>query len=315
MLVKPVIPFEPVQTSVFPDGDNWIAQVKWDGVRMLVYGDGTETRMVNRSLHERTLQYPELTPVSAYCDARSVVLDGEIISLKDGRPSFSEVMRRDRARTEQAVRLASRTVSIVYMVFDVLYLNDVWITDEPLAQRQERLAAILRPHAHVQMAQNERDAQGLFAGVQQLGMEGVVVKDLNSRYLVGGKDNRWRKIKNTQDVVTVVAGVTLRDETVNALLLGLYDPTGQLLHIGHVGTGSLTESDWRLLMESVRSSITPEMPYAAKPELLRANTVWLQPKLTVKVRFLEWTRHQTLRQPVFEAFVEVPPQACVFEDE
>ena len=93
MDLKPVAPFEPIRSETIPQGENWVAQVKWDGVRMLTYRDGRETRLINRKGNDRTAQYPEFIDVPSYCRASSVILDGEMIALSGGKPSFHEIMR------------------------------------------------------------------------------------------------------------------------------------------------------------------------------------------------------------------------------
>src|SRR4051812_46226333 len=109
--MKPIIPMEPLSGELIPQGHEWISQVKWDGVRVLTYHDGHEVRLYNRKLHERTFHYPELTHIRSYCDADSVILDGEIIALgSDGNPSFHEVMRRDGIRRMEKVAQAKKVV-------------------------------------------------------------------------------------------------------------------------------------------------------------------------------------------------------------
>src|SRR5690606_15036114 len=96
-----------IRSNQMMSGDNWIAQIKWDGVRMLVYSDGSETRLFNRKLNERTTQYPELLKVSAYCRANSVILDGEIIAFDQNKASFHEVMKRESLRVSSKIKTAS----------------------------------------------------------------------------------------------------------------------------------------------------------------------------------------------------------------
>ncbi|MNB99409.1 ATP-dependent DNA ligase [compost metagenome] len=66
MKLQPIVPFEPVLSDQLPEGEQWIAQIKWDGVRMLSYFDGTTTELINRKGNYRTAQYPELADAAAY---------------------------------------------------------------------------------------------------------------------------------------------------------------------------------------------------------------------------------------------------------
>jgi bifunctional non-homologous end joining protein LigD len=310
--MEPIVPFEPVAADDIPAGPQWAAQIKWDGVRMLVYFDGASTKLVNRRLHERTMQYPELADARRYCRAKSVILDGEIVAFDAARPSFHEVMRRDGIRNAQAVPAAVREIPVTYMVFDILYLDGEWVTGRSLEERQRLLARAVEPGAGVRLVENTADGEKLFDVMRKHGMEGIVVKDLASTYAVGGKDGRWRKIKVRRDLTAAVGGVTYGGGRVNALLLGLYDGQGRLHYIGHAGSGRLTGRDWADITAAAELLRTPDCPFAAKPPR-SAGAVWIRPMLTAKVRYLEWTAGRTLRQPVIEAVSAGPGTDCTFD--
>ncbi|GFN29829.1 ATP-dependent DNA ligase [Paenibacillus xylaniclasticus] len=310
--MKAVVPFEPILTDRVPQGSSWVSQIKWDGVRMLTYYDGSHVRLMNRSLNERTLQYPELTDIRQYCSSKSVILDGEIIALDRSRPSFHLVMRRDSVRKAAHVARAVQEVRITYMVFDILYLNGQWVTDRTLQQRQQLLAETIKPTGEVQLVQNIQDGESLFSVMKQHEMEGIVCKDLTSTYIVNGKDARWQKKKVIRDLVAVVGGVTMRDGRVNALLLGLYDDNGELIYIGHAGTGRLTVNDWTAVTAIADSIRTHSKPFKNTPERSAA-AIWLKPLLKVKINYMEWSPHRILRQPSIQAFVEKQDSECTFD--
>ena len=310
--MKPIVPFEPVLTERIPSGPQWVSQIKWDGVRMLAYRDGREIRLVNRSLNERTQQYPELAAIPDACCARSCILDGEIVAFKDGRPSFREVMRRDGIRKQQHVSRMAAAVPVAYVLFDLLCLDGEWVTDRRLAERQELLRQTVRPTDLLRIADNYADGEQLFAVVKQHGMEGIISKDLTSAYAIAGKDDRWQKRKNIRDLVAIVGGVTHRNGTVNALLLGLLDAAGDLHYIGHAGAGKLSAQDWQAVTAAVETIRVPDKPFKNMPERSK-EAVWIRPLLKVKVNYLEWTVHRTLRQPSIQSFVEADDAVCGFE--
>lgn len=310
MDLTPIVPFEPILCDRGPAGDNWIAQIKWDGVRMLAYHDGRETRLINRKRNDRTAQYPEFQRTQEYCGASSFILDGEMIAFDANKPSFHEVMRRDGLRRSGSIETAVRTVPVVYMIFDILYLDGKWVMNQPLADRQRLLEKVVIPGSRAQLTANFPDGDVLFEAMKQRGMEGVVYKDLASLYTPDAKDGRWRKRKITRDLYAVVGGVTYRDGTVNALLLGLYDPAGTLLYIGHAGTGKLSHAEWGELTRTVAALRRTASPFANQPGRIR-DAVWVEPRLVVKVHFLEWTEGGTMRQPSIQAVTEaVGPESC-----
>lgn len=312
MELKPIYPFEPISTLAPPAGDHWVAQIKWDGVRVLLYFDGNETKLFNRRLNERTIQYPELLDPNTFCKAESVILDGEIIAFDQNKPSFYEVMKRDRMKVPQKIKGAALRTPITYMVFDVLFHNGNWVTDKPLADRHALLEEIIMPRPNLQIVQNFPDGTALFELMKQYRMEGILYKDLNSTYSINGKDGRWRKRKVIKDLIAVVGGVTFRDRVVNALLLGIYTKDGDLIYIGHAGTGKLTYKDWIALTEKTKAMQVSEKPFVNDPERSK-DAVWVKPELTVKVEYLELTPGGTMRHPAIQAIVNVDRRACTFD--
>ena len=310
-MFEPIIPMEPQSSDTIPNNEEWIAQIKWDGVRLLTYYDGTTVSLYNRKGRERTLHYPELLKISKYCTAESVILDGEIIALgPDGKPSFSEVMRRDGIRRLERIETYSKLIPVTYMIFDVLFYNGKWILDLPLSQRMDLLAKIIIPQPNVQLVTSHPDGQALFEAVKQHDMEGIVLKQKNSPYIPGGKKDYWLKVKNYRDLIAVVAGYTLNEGVVNSLLLGLYDENRHLWYIGHVGTGKLTKQEWRELSEVLRSRTVEEQPFVNRPQRHK-DVYWVKPELTVKIKYTEWPKGRSLRQPSIQAFVDAEPEQCV----
>lgn len=205
-MFKPLIPFEPISRDTLPTGPQWIAQVKWDGVRMLAYEDGHELRLVNRRLHDRTAQYPELVTPRNLCSGSSYILDGEVIALDPdtGKPSFYHVLRRDRMSRPEGIAQAIHQIPVTYMVFDILFYEGKWVTDQPLADRQRLLHEVLNNAPHVQEVTNTLDASSLLTVMRQHQMEGIVCKDLTSSYGIQGKDQRWQKVKIMHDVYAMI---------------------------------------------------------------------------------------------------------------
>lgn len=314
MELNPIYPFEPVSSDRVPEGPEWISQIKWDGVRIVSYYNGAETKLFNRKLNERTNIFPELTNSKSYTSANSIILDGEVIALdKNGNPSFHEVMRRDGIRRLDRVKYVMEAVPIFYMIFDILYYNGEWVIDRPLKERLELLSKVVTPNEQIQIIPINKDNQALFDVSKQHGLEGIVCKNLNSRYIIDGKNSDWQKIKNYKDLIVVIGGVTYRSGIVNSVLVGLYDQQDRLWYIGHVGTGKLTNAEWKDLTKVVETIKINRNPFANEPKRVK-EIQWLEPLLTVKVQFIEWTEGHSLRQPSIQAFVDHDPKTCQLTD-
>ncbi len=314
MELNPIFPFEPISSDIVPNGPEWISQIKWDGVRILTYFDGKEVRLFNRKLNDRTNIFPELTNIKSYSTAQSIILDGEVIALdQNGNPSFHEVMRRDGIRRMDRIDSAIEAVPIFYMIFDILFYNGEWVTQIPLQQRQNLLLEAIQPNKQIQLVPNNTDGVALFEVAKQHNLEGIVCKNLNSKYLINGKHNAWQKVKNYKDVIAVIGGVTYRYGIVNSILVGLYDEENQLVFIGHVGTGKLTKSEWKDLTTAINTIKIEKNPFSSQPKRIK-EIQWIQPLLTVKVQFIEWTEGHSLRQPSIQAFIEKDPKECTLTD-
>ncbi|WP_257535696.1 ATP-dependent DNA ligase [Mesobacillus foraminis] len=304
---------EPVGSETIPAGKDWCAQIKWDSVRILTYFDQQEVRLYNRKKNERTRHYPEITDIGKYCASSAAILDGEVIALgENGKPSFHEVMRRDGLRRLERLKMAAESVPIIYMIFDVIYLNGEWINNKPFHERNEILRNIITPNEHIQLVPSITEAEALFNAIKEQGMEGIILNKADSPYAIGKKRDDWRKVKNYRDIIAVIGGFTLGHGSINSILLGLFDGEGKLHYVGHTGTGKMTLNDWKVLTAELKELVTDQSPFKKRPRH-HHNTTWVMPKKTVKIKFAEWTEGGALRQPSIEGFIEVPPQECLLE--
>ncbi|PWV93780.1 bifunctional non-homologous end joining protein LigD [Paenibacillus cellulosilyticus] len=305
---QPIEPFEPVTADRLPDGGDWLYQIKWDGVRMLVYADGDRCELFNRHGNRRTDLYPELLDWRSYCKAQSVLLDGEIIALgPDGKPSFHEVMRRDGIRRLDRVQQASRDVAITYMVFDLLFCDGQWWMEKPLAERQHKLNELIAQSGLVQVVPSYSDGALLLEVTKTQKLEGIVAKKADSIYSLGCKDNRWLKIKHWGDAIAVIGGYTTNGGIVNALVAGVYDDAGKLHFIGKVGTGRLKRSEWAALADVFAPIRRDTCPFAQRHRDM-AGAVWVEPLLSMRLSYAEWRWQEgrQLRQPMIEALLPAP---------
>jgi len=305
--IKPIKPFEPMTTEEIPTGENWIGQVKWDGTRILIYSTDNEVQIFNRNLNERSKQYPELMNPLEYSTSKQFIIDGEVIALKNGVPSFYEVMKRDRLRNIEKNVEILESIPIVYIVYDILSINSEWITHLPLNERQSILHELITPNTYIQIAESFTDTISLFEACIDNDLEGAVFKDLDSTYIINGKDSRWQKKKKNQDIVAVVGGVTIKNSIVKSLHLGLYNGQDQLIYIGSVGTGKLTKEEWVTFTQGILSVARQNSPFE---DFFNKDSIWTEPLITIKVHFLEWTNEQKLRHPVLESFVTLNPAEC-----
>jgi bifunctional non-homologous end joining protein LigD len=257
----------------------WAFEMKWDGVRAVVYtGDGP-VRVMTRNDREVAVTYPELARVAGLLGGREAVVDGEIVALDGaGRPDFGLLQQRMHVVGAAAVRGLVERVPVAYLAFDLLRLDGAELIHLPYAQRREQLESLglEGPGVAVPPAFAGNGAAALAAS-QQRDLEGVVAKRRDSRYEPGRRSRDWLKVKHVRMQEVVVGGWRPgsgnRQGRIGSLLMGLPGPSG-LTYIGHVGTG-FTEVMLADLAGRLRPLERPTSPFATDlPRVDARDAVW-----------------------------------------
>lgn len=293
-------PMEPVPSEKIIQKDTWLYQVKWDGVRLLASIGQDNIRLATRRGKDRTATYPELVDSLRDTGLNSALLDGEVIALENGKPNFYRLLQRDLSTNAKKKEYLRRKIPVYYMVFDLLFLDGEWITDLPLENRLAKLKEVCPATGWIQLCESYDDGEKLFRVTRDHGLEGVIMKERAGKYHLGQKHPTWRKVKHFRQLEAQVVGVTLRAGRVNALLLGLLQE-GKWVYIGAVASG-LTAAELRILTEWL-PQLEREKPVVINPPRIREGAgIWVEPVLTVEVKYLEWTPDGTLRSPSVIAF-------------
>jgi bifunctional non-homologous end joining protein LigD len=288
-----------------PRGEGWAYEPKWDGFRAIVTVSGGEVSLTSRNGNDLTGRFRNLARTAAHgIRAPDAVLDGEICALDEqGRSQFS--------------LLQEGSSPLVLVLFDALELDSEPLVDLPLAERRERLERVVEKRgAHVLVSPQFDDGEALLAAAREQGLEGVVAKRADSRYLSGRRSSDWRKVKVRQAQEVVVAGWTKgqgrRAGAFGALVVGVHE-AGGLRWAGNVGTGfSDTEIDRLLgLLEPLRRDTSPFAETPRMPRVRRGDVVWVEPRLVAQVEFVEWTREGRLRAPVYVGLRDDKPASDV----
>ena len=286
------------------DERGWAFEFKWDGVRALAYLEGDGLKVLSRSGRVVTSTYPELQGLHAAMHGSEAILDGEIVALDEqGLPSFGVLQARmNVTRAEKARRLALEH-PVAFVVFDLLYLDGDSLLEAPYWKRRGLLQSLelSGTNWHVPPFFEKGGAELLRTSREQ-GLEGVVCKRLDSRYLPGRRSGDWLKIKHGHVQEVVIGGwrpgAGRRARRIGSLLVGFYEGRN-LVYAGRVGTG-FSEDALDDLLVRMTSLERPESPFVAELSRTEARDVrWVEPRLVGEVRFGEWTAGGRLRQPVW----------------
>ncbi len=311
-----------LSTRLPPDEEAWAYEIKWDGVRAIAYSEAGRLRLESRNLREITSHYPELRGLGAELGAREAVFDGEVVAFDDdGRPSFELLQSRMNLASEAAVRRRMADCPVTYLIFDLLYLDGRSLVDLPYAERRKRLSQLELEGPSWQTPSHHRgEGKALLHLTRERGLEGLVAKRLDSRYLPGRRSRAWLKVKNIRSQELVIGGWLpgkgRREATIGAILVGYYeedDGGRRLRYAGRVGSG-FTEAELRRLAGMLEPLKARQSPFEGRQP--PKQSVFVEPRLVAEIAFREWTAARTLRAPVYKGLrADKDPAEVVLERE
>ncbi|MGA3109057.1 MAG: non-homologous end-joining DNA ligase [Candidatus Bathyarchaeia archaeon] len=293
------------QTADPFDSEQHVFEPKWDGMRCIAYVKDQKVELQNRNLKTVTKSYPELETIASNVKTHRAILDGEIVVLDKGLPSFELLQYRFGANDPIQIRMLSRKTPTTYIVFDILHLNGRDLINSPLTERRQKLAKLIANGPHMLLSQYiPAHGRSYFHNALKLGFEGAMAKKADSVYQIGTRSEDWLKLKQVKTLDCIVAGYTVgggsRSSTFGALVLVAYERNGNLIHLGNVGTGFSDATILRLvkLLKPLHTK-TKTVPGEVKAP---APIKWVKPQLVVEVGYMNMTRDRKLRLPRFERF-------------
>jgi bifunctional non-homologous end joining protein LigD len=261
--------------------------------------DGETVHLFSRNELRLDEAYPELIAALARQPVQRFVLDGEVVALEDGVPSFARLQGRMQYR--DATRARGTGIEVTYYVFDLLYLDGYDVTELPLRRRKALLRRSLSFGGSIRFSAHRNAAGEAFLDEAcRRGYEGVIAKRADSKY-VSRRSKQWLKLKCTQSQEMVIGGFTEPRGSrtgLGALLIGYYDDQGHLAYAGKVGTGFDTAT-LGFLRECLNALEQDTSPFE-RGNLPRRGVHWVRPELVGEVTFSEWTRDGRLRHPRFK---------------
>jgi len=292
----------------------------FDGTRTIAYVDKDKksVRFLNRRGVWFEYRYPEMSELWKDVDAKRIILDGELVVLKQGKPDFYLLAEREHVEGMRAEML-SQIHPATYIVFDVLHLDGKDLIDLPLLERKEILRDKVRESERMLLSVYVKErGKAFFQKVKKKGLEGIMAKKMDSVYEIGRRSRNWLKIKCLETMDCVICGYTAgkgwREPYFGALLLGVYE-NGKLRYVGRVGTGWKEEDlkELRGMLERLKIRKNPFDIFEEEPAILE-KTVFVKPRIVCEVKFLELTEDKKLRAPSFLRLREDKlPEECELE--
>ena len=284
-----------------PNAAAYQLEPKLDGVRVIALVQPDEVMLTNRKGGEITSHYPEVAGLAGALAPHSAVLDGEVVTFNEkGQTSFQRLQRRMHV-LQPGARLVADT-PVVFVAFDLLWLDGELLVDRPQRERRELLDSLaIKGPAWQTAPVLDATPEELLEVCRQAGLEGFMAKKADAPYAVGRRSNAWWKIKCGRRREFVVGGWSTgsgsRQESIGSLALGVYDTADEesqrLFYVGQAGSG-LTEEMIRQLQKLFGQIAVPEPPFVNRPPL---KLHYVRPMLVVEIAYNEVTEGGTLRQP------------------
>lgn len=236
-------------SQVITDAGRIAAEFKYDGARFQFHKQGQEVRMYSRKLEDITTSLPDIISMLLGATDHDLIIDGEMIAIQDGRPMpFQHVLKR--LRRKHGIADATKEVTLIPNVFDILYLNGEMLLKKKFEERREILCRVLKTYVTPQLISDDvTSIESYYHAALDAGHEGVMLKMLNSEYTPGVRGKDWIKIKPEADTLDLVVIGAEWGEGKRAHLYGSYllaaRQDDQVIPVSRVATGL---SDEQLLM-------------------------------------------------------------------
>ncbi len=294
--ISPMLLFEEHEPF---DDDDYIYELKLDGIRCIAYIDHKSVTLQNKRYKDVTDIYPELSDMSK-CVKKRIILDGELVILTDGKPDFYALQKRSLMGDNFRISLAAKNNPVQFVAYDILYFDGKNITDSPQMKRKDVLSKAITEGHNLSISRFiEKNGIAFFELAKQEELEGIVAKRKDGLYHIGKRSREWIKIKVMQDEDLLICGYQPdEDGNVKDLILGYYDDNNKLQCRGKVFLGVSAEE--RKIVND----------YAKKHRVNNAwfdkykKAVWIKPELVGTVHYMHETDNGGMRQPVWKGLRE-----------
>lgn len=278
------------------NSDDFIYELKLDGIRCVAFLDETKTWLRNKrnlSLNER---FPELIDIHKNVKGKCI-LDGELYVFHNGRPDFFKVQKRTTLKDPFKIKRASGTQPAIYTAFDILYYNGENIEKKPLMERKILLQKVIKENQFITYARYiDYDGIALFELTKEKNLEGIVAKRKESVYYQGRRTKDWIKCKHMLEDDFIILGYKFLPDKMTSLLLGKYD-NGDIKSIASVSLGV---------------SFSKLKMHIRKIDFNQNGYQLISPDLVCTVKFMSYTDDGNMRQPSLKCIRDdKAPQECI----
>ncbi len=280
-------------------------QYKYDGFRVQIHKDGEKVTMFSRNLENMTHMFPELIKGTLeQVKAKTAILDTEALAYNPDSEEFLPFQETTKRRRKYDIENVAKKLPLKAFVFDLLYKDGKSYIDEPLTKRLEVLKETIQEDGilistKTQTVSDSKTLSLILEDAISKGLEGIVIKKLDSKYEAGARNFNWVKLKRNSSgelndtIDCVILGYVMGKGKrtafgAGALLVGVYDDKkDEFVTVSKIGTG-LTDEEWieiKIKSEKLKVKNKP-----ARVSSLISPSVWVEPKIVIEVLADEITR-------------------------
>jgi bifunctional non-homologous end joining protein LigD len=277
------------QVSEPPSGARWIHEIKFDGYRVQVQLANAVVKIFTRRGHDWTNRFKKIASDAWNISAGSAIIDGEVIvPSATGISDFSVLQNELRGKSNKLVLYA----------FDLLYLNGYDLRKAPLFERKAVLRSVIAQTDVLFSESFETNGAKTLKQACKMGLEGVVSKVRDSRY-VSGRTNDWVKVACRQRETLPIAGFALDGNKWDGIYLARRKGNA-LIYAGKVDHG-FTPQDAKHLRARLTPLVRKTQPYTRK---IAHRGIWVDPSVLAEVEYRAKSAEGKLRHPVFKGIRE-----------
>ena len=267
---------------------DYLFEIKFDGIRTCIFVSKDHFEIRNRNHTDMTNLYPELKNIQKYFSQKTI-LDGEIIAVENDKPSFSKLQKRSHLKDKNRIKTESENNPVIFIAFDILYL-DKDLTNLDLLKRKEILSTFQDSDFFIKSPVYLENGIKLFKFVKKQKLEGIIAKKIDSTYEINTRNDNWIKIKNLIEEDFYIGGYEKKKNNYISLYLG--EKKNNKLY--YVGNASLTNNT-KLYHDILNLKVINKNPFC---DFEDKNINYVSLKIKCKVKYLERTQNNHLRQPI-----------------
>jgi bifunctional non-homologous end joining protein LigD len=286
------------------DDTDWLFEIKWDGFRGLAFINNGKVQLKSRTKHLLNAQFPPISNQLEKIQGQAI-FDGEIVVLdEEGKSHFQLIQNYQQ----------DKKGALFYYVFDLLYKDGEDLRERPLIERKEILKKYLTDLALPLIRYSDHITNkgvDFFKEASKNHLEGIIGKKISSTYQ-SQRSHDWIKCKTSYRQEVVIGGFTAPKgsrKKFGALLVGVYDENKKLNYVGHVG-GGFDATLLNAVYAKLKPLIQDKSPFKTEPKP-NALVTWVKPRLVCEVSFAEWTKDNSMRQPIFHGLRTDKPSTSV----